>query len=104
MGTARFAGGGLYTATRHGCAFGVSPSCWFGALEVLLLAADVPRAAGKLSLDEVTQRIQQAERSFNAVLEEEDASYVVFLQTRLHGEGRDKLRPLGVTARQKEDT
>lgn len=34
----------------------------------------------------------KAERHLNAVLDEEDASYVVFLQTRLHGEGRDKSR------------
>lgn len=33
----------------------------------------------------------KAER-LNVVLDEEDASYVVFLQTRLHGEGRDKSR------------
>ena len=34
----------------------------------------------------------EAERPSNAVLDEEDASYVVFLQTRLHGENREKSR------------
>eukprot|EP00435_Cladocopium_sp_Y103_P071885 s177_g38.t1 len=48
--------------------------------------------AGLLILSSSVLHYVKAERHLNAVLDEEDASYVVFLQTRLHGEGRDKSR------------